>query len=446
MRSPMHGPNRLLAGGAVLIPLLFAGTALGQTARPQVGDTYYFNCRYGGGFQIQETYKVTAARQHMVRVSVETGQKKNWYEKPYYFLPTTLMTREKIGGKDRSMRRIPSDFDGLKAMKVGTSFKGWLNEKRSGKTLNWSYKIAVVGSDRFYTKKYGDLEVKVVDEQRFANLYSSTLISYYSPQLRFPVFWKYSDSNDSRIECRLDDAELAQALVASAPSKQDDAISRKSAAQQPAARVTMMTVANANVRAKPGVGAQKVAVLPAESKVTVLNNVKVGGELWYEVGLDGGKSGFVYGPLLSAGAPAQKLAALPKAAPAPAPAAPAQPAVKTRAIGPAAAKSVRIARLDEVFRSGLLTKQEYERKLAEIKGEKAVGTVAEQLSGINRRFRGGKLTPEEFIQARSKVLQTISPQSMDVKNGLVLLDQLIEKKLISQTEYGRKRQQMIDGI
>ena len=113
---------------------------------------------------------------------------------------------------------------------------------------------------------------------------------------------------------------------------------------------------------------------------------------------------------------------------------------------PAAAKSVRLARLEGIYRDGLLSREEYDRKLAEIKGEKTVGTVAEQLAGINRDFRAGKLTPEEFIQERGKVLQTISPQTMEVKAGLVLLDQLIEKRLISQTEYGRKRQQLIDGI
>jgi hypothetical protein len=203
------------------------------------------------------------------------------------------------------------------------------------------------------------------------------------------------------------------------------------------------------VRAKPGVNADRVAVLPANTRVSVLGSASVEGEMWFQVGLDDGKTGFVYGPLLGPGAATeQKVAAVAK--PAPEPAAPAAPAVKTRAItgstGTGAAKSVRLARLEGIYKEGLLTKEEYEHKLAEIKGEKAVGTVADQLSGINRNFRAGKLTPEEFIQERAKVLQTINPQTMEVKNGLVLLDQLIEKRLISQTEYGRKRQQMIDGI
>jgi hypothetical protein len=449
MKTPIEFSGRAVLGAA-LVSVLFAGSAHAQAAPPNVGDTFYFNCTVSGGYQYQETYKVTNAKQHMVRVEVDNGKSKNWYEKPYYFLPTTLMSREKIGNRLSTMSGIPDDFDGLKSMKVGDSFEGWLNEKRPNQRLNWSYKVAVVGSDRFYTKKYGDLDVVVVDEQRFAGLYSATLTSYYAPRMRFPVYWKYEDSNNSSVECRMDDAELAPALIASGEDGSGDGISRTSGSNT---AIAMMTLANANVRAKPGVSADRVAVLPANTRVSVLGSATVEGEMWYQVGLEDGKTGFVYGPLLDTGASAAKVAAVTKPAPAPemkpAPAAQPEPAVKTRAItasGPAAAKSVRLARLEGIYRDGLLSREEYDRKLAEIKGEKAVGTVAEQLAGINRDFRAGKLTPEEFIQERGKVLQTISPQTMAIKTGLVLLDQLIEKRLISQTEYGRKRQQMIDGI
>jgi len=453
MKPPIPFSSKVLLGGVIAVSVLLGGAAQAQMARPNVGDTFYFNCNVSGGFQYQETYKVTAARQHMVRVEVDNGESKNWYEKPYYFLPTTLTSREKIGNNLSTMTDVPDDFEGLKNLKVGDSFEGWLYEKRPNRRLNWSYKVAIVGSDRFYTKKFGDLEVMVVDEQRFANVYSASLLSYYAPRLRFPVYWKYSDSNKSSVECRMDDAELAPALVAGT----DDTISRDSAAAQSATspKIEMTTVANVNVRAKPGVSADKVAALPAETRVSVLGSANVSGEMWYQVDLDDGKTGFIYGPLLTTGAPAQQVASAPAAPPpaavapaaAPPPAAAAAPELpRTRAIGTAAEKSVRFARLEEVFRSGLLSKDEYEEKLAEIKGEKAVGSVAEQLTGINRNFRAGKLTPEEFIQERAKVLQTISPQTMEVKQGLVLLDQLIEKRLISQTEYGRKRQQMIDGI
>ncbi len=44
------------------------------------------------------------------------------------------------------------------------------------------------------------------------------------------------------------------------------------------------------------------------------------------------------------------------------------------------------------------------------------------------------------------VSRSVNPDSMLPKDGLVLLNQLLEGRLISQTEYGRKRQAMLAAL
>ena len=113
---------------------------------------------------------------------------------------------------------------------------------------------------------------------------------------------------------------------------------------------------------------------------------------------------------------------------------------------PAVTEQERLAQLDDLLKSGLITRAEHAAKAVEIRSEQPVGELAQALRTVNRNFRLGKLNPEQFIAARAKILADINPSDMDPKQGLVLLNQLLRDKLISQTEYGRKRQMMIDAI
>jgi hypothetical protein len=184
------------------------------------------------------------------------------------------------------------------------------------------------------------------------------------------------------------------------------------------------------------------------------------------VALAGDQKGFVYGALVSnrpsrvtaAPKPAAKTApALKPAAAAPAPtktvtravpktAAPKAAAPAGATDRPAVTEPERLAQLDDLLKSGLITRAEHAAKVAEIRAEQPVGELGQALRAVNRNFRLGKLNPEQFIAERAKILTKINPTDMDPKKGLVLLNQLLRDKLISQTEYGRKRQLMIDAI
>ena len=441
---------------------LFMGTpALAAMEAPLVGDEYAFDCSLQGGFQYQETYRVAANNGGIVRVNVETGKASNWYEKPFYLIPTTLATAEKVGGRESRMRRMPDDFEQLRNLKVGTSVNAWVTEDRG--TINdysWSYKVAVVGNDVYYNRDFGDLDVTILDEQRYTGTYSSKLVTYYAPRLRFPVYWKYTDSNRGEVECQLVTASLNQPQIAGSGQTTPPPATKPAAATFEVAALpprTLKTLTRSNVRVAPTANADRLTVLPVGTDVRINGEVASSAGKWYRITLSTGDVGYIFGSLVGEAAPAPKptraatetskptagtstnststrTAAVGAVAPAP------------RASAPAVSKSERLARIEDLYKSGLLTAQEYEAKKSELAAERAVGGIAAELTEVNRKFRRNQLTPEAFVKARADVLARINPDDMDPKQGLVLLNQLLEQKLISQTEYGRKRQLMIDSI
>ena len=439
---------------------LFASTpALAAMEAPVVGDEYAFDCSLQGGFQYQETYRIAASTGGVVRVNVETGKDSNWYEKPFYLIPTTLATAEKVGGRESKVRRMPDDFEQLRNLTIGTSVNAWVTEDRG--TINnysWSYKVAVVGNDVYYNRDFGDLDVTILDEQRYTGTYSSKLVTYYAPRLRFPVYWKYTDSNRGEVECQLVTASLNQQIAGAGQATPQPAAKPAVATYDVAALPTrtLQTLTRSNVRTAPTANSDRLTVLPVGTDVRIDGEVATSAGKWYRITLSTGDVGFIFGSLVGESAPA----------PAPTRAATSKPATGTsannststrtaavgtiapapRASSPAVSKSERLARIEDLYKSGLLTTQEYEAKKAELTAERAVGSLAAELTEVNNKFRRNELTPEAFVKERAKVLARINPNDMDPKQGLVLLNQLLEQKLISQTEYGRKRQLMIDSI
>ncbi len=447
-------PHRT-ALSALALALLPGAPALAAMEAPFVGDEFAFDCALQGGFQYQETYRVAASNGGVVRVDVETGKDSNWYEKPFYLIPTTLASAEKVGGRESRVRRMPDDFAQLRDLEVGTQVNAWVTEDRGTLSdYSWSYKVAVVGNDIYYNRDFGDLDVTILDEQRYTGTYSSKLVTYYAPRLRFPVYWKYTDSNRGEVECQLMTASLNQPQMAGAgqaappPAAARPATAGFSVAALPPRTLTTLT--RSNVRVAPAADAERLTVLPVGTDVRIDGEVAGGAGKWYRITLSTGDVGFIFGSLVGEAAPAPRQAGTATDKPASGretrTAAVRTAAPTPRAAAPAVSKSERLARIEDLYKSGLLTASEYEAKKSELAAERAVGSIAAELTDVNRKFRRNELTPEAFVQARASVLARINPDDMDPKQGLILLNQLLEQKLISQTEYGRKRQLMIDSI
>ncbi|MCK6449511.1 MAG: hypothetical protein L6R19_01420, partial [Alphaproteobacteria bacterium] len=188
---------------------------------PPVGARYAFTCTDAAGQAYREEYKIAASSDKGVKVDVLTGTRQNSYEKPVHAMGTTLVSQERIDGQSRTMSNTGS-FSGLRKLAPGNSFKSYVTERRgSGSPIEWNYTITVVGREVAYHRDFGDLAVVMLNEDRWANLYSSSLQTQYAPQLGFPIQWKYKDSNGALVECKLDTATgvaPAGVVVASAPA------------------------------------------------------------------------------------------------------------------------------------------------------------------------------------------------------------------------------------
>ncbi len=418
---------------------------------PPVGAKYTYDCSSSVNANYEEVYSIVASNNTTVRVEVDDGIDRNWYEKPLYLLPTTMASKQSIRGQESSMFSIPSEFQQLQSLSVGGKYSGYVTERRPKERLEWDYTVSVLGRETVYNRAFGDLKVVTINESRWVNVFSSNMDVQYALDLGFPLSWEYKDSNGAEVECELATAEGVTAAVAStgaaAGTAQQVALVAKPG--------RMRAVANANIREKPSRTAPRVGRLGSDTRVSVAGYVDVSGERWYAMPLDNGKTGYIFSGLLKEAdapaaapkpkpqAPATRTAAVPKPAPkAPAPA-------QTAAVAKPAApddKASRLERLDELRRLNLISEAEYRQKRQALLGAPQSVDIATQLRQTNTLFRQGKMNPEEFVQARAGILAKINAEEMDAKDGLVLLNDLINERLISEAEYSRKRAIMLDAL
>jgi hypothetical protein len=392
------GDGRFWAPATVL--LLTAGPALAQQMTPPaVGNRYSFDCQ-SGGRAYQEEYRIAGNDGGMLRVEVTSGNQNNWYEKPFYLSGTTIVRREEIAGRTRDMSY--SGFEGLEQLDVGASFNSYVRESRSsGEKLSWNYTVAVTGREAAYVRGIGDLKVVAIDEERWVNQFSSKMLTHYSPELAFPVFWSYRDSNGGTVECTMASAEMTAAPAVAAAPPQPAPVAQPKPKPKPAPQVA------AKPPAKPTPPPQP-AVRPAPQPQPQPQTAAV-----------------------APGRPAP--AAKPSAAPAPS--------------GPVSVdKQHRLQQLTELRNLGLINQEEYGQKRDEILGEPEDSAIAQELEAANRQFVQKQISPEDFIARRAAILAKIDPALMPPKDGLVLLNLLLEKALISRLEYDRKRDTMLAAL
>ena len=95
---------------------------------------------------------------------------------------------------------------------------------------------------------------------------------------------------------------------------------------------------------------------------------------------------------------------------------------------------------------GLITKSEYDSKKAEIMAEQGQDRYAIALADLSRKFRQKEISPDAYIKGRAALLAEIAPDAMKIEEALAVLKRLFERRLISEIEYARKRQEFLDSI
>jgi len=404
--------------GACALPA--AGRAQGAAPTdmqpPPAGSVYSFACTDQDGKSYNEEYKIAKSGGDNIRVEVQTGGRRNSYEKPVYAMGTTIVERETVDGQERTMSGIGS-FSALRKLAPGTNVSTYVTERRGSNTrIPWNYTVSVQGREVVYNREFGDLGVIVINEDRWAELYSSSMQSQFAPQINFPIYWRYKDSNNAAIECKLATATgitpaTATAIVAAAP---------------PPAAAAPAKAAPTPPPPRPAVAAPAAAPSPPPSPYASTP------------------------PAAAPARPATSIAAAPPPPP-PAPAPAARPA-SAPATAPApsasgdAAKQARLNQLQDLLRQGVITREEFARKEREILTESPAGNIAQELAEANRLFRDRRVTQEEFVQRRARALAKITPGEMQPKDALILLNQLLEAQLISPTEHRAKRTLMLSAL
>ena len=95
----------VVLGAIVLSISAFAYPSVAQMRAPNVGAIYTFDCKLNDRLSRQERYTIASVNGDVMRVDVDAGSGRNWYEKPYHLSGTTLVLRESIKGRSSSTTR-----------------------------------------------------------------------------------------------------------------------------------------------------------------------------------------------------------------------------------------------------------------------------------------------------------------------------------------------------
>ncbi len=392
-----HGRLSLGLFGVVI---LCAPEALAEVRMmpPVVGASYAFDCATLGGESFTESYMVQEVDGDLVSMAVSRGEQSYQYSKPYYLAGTTLNASQTVDGQTSTMS-LPNMSE-LAGLEVGKSFAAYVDERRPSKSYEWNYTVSVTGTDVLYVPDIGDVEVVVLNEDRWTNLFSSKMVAQYSPQHRFPVSWSYSDSNGRGVECVMRSAEgygggaqLVAATRPAAPPAQAQATPKqRPQAFQPTPPPASLQVPPERVQA------------PRQAE------------------------------------PSTQAAARTQVAAAP-------PAGAQRAQGPSSRSTQeRLAKLQELRDLELITAEEFEQRRKEIVGERDDSGIPGQLARVNRLFQQNQLSRDDFVRRRAEILAKIAPDQMSPKKALVLLNTLLDQQLISPNEFAGKRELMLDSL
>tara|TARA_R110002167_G_scaffold218886_1_gene423515 strand:+ start:312 stop:1328 length:1017 start_codon:yes stop_codon:yes gene_type:complete len=332
------------------------GSASAQVRSPAPGSSFEFRCNLPGTGDFVQRYTVDSVSGGIVTVSVTDHRGTHSYSKATYLNGTTMFTESRNAGVNASMSGDLEDFGPLARLEAGWRETGWINERRDDNQpdLRWHYTVTVSGKETIFNEAIGESEVVVIEEDRWANLYSSKMYSQIAPNIGFPVFWQYTDSNGVSLRCEL--AALTQ----------------------------------------PGSAAPVAA---------------------------------------RASAPAQARTSSP----------PAQPSVRP-VTGPPTPQQ-KLAVLDDLLKRGLITKSEYQGKLTSLNSAKEShgDRVFASMQALNRSFRQKRISAQDFIQRRTKILARVNARDMEKSAALELAKNLVDERLISQVEYTRKRIELTEA-
>ena len=237
---------------ALLIAALTVGATNGASAAAQTpapGSSFEFRCNLPGTGDFVQRYTVNQVRGKDITVSVTDHRGTHSYTKAHFLSGTTLFTDSQNDGVSANMSGDLDEFDALARLETGWRGSGWITERRDDNKpdLRWHYSVVVSGRETIFNEATGESEVVVVEEERWANLYSSKMYSQIAPDLGFSLFWQYTDSNGVQLRCEL--AALSRPEAPTLAARPQTA-TQAPAASAPSARST-----------RPPSPKQKLAVL-----------------------------------------------------------------------------------------------------------------------------------------------------------------------------------------
>jgi hypothetical protein len=170
---------------------------------PKVGQKGTYDCTstHGGTY----TYVVRSVEDGDVHYRFTGPNSDRLIVMPMWFLGTSLFKSDQgTGYGNAEMTSGLDKFDGLRSLRVGDVFRGYVKQTITGEQpIGWSYTIKVLKTQDISDLVLGQTTVVVIEEDRSAGSMSSHRTAWLSPKHAELAYAKYSDSQGRTRECHI---------------------------------------------------------------------------------------------------------------------------------------------------------------------------------------------------------------------------------------------------
>lgn len=199
-----HGAARRLTRIVCLLAMAIPCRAPADDLQPPpAGRRLDYVC--SGNFGHEREYVVRSVVGGVVTYNVTVDGGPGYAVKPLWLTGTSLYRElaTKRGGKSLITSGL-ENFNGLRALTVGTQYAGWIVEKGAGGAVTRSSVTVTVAAERDYqSDALGKIRVSVLEETWTSGGRTQTGVSYVSKPRAAVAYWRHSTAAGKGDECRL---------------------------------------------------------------------------------------------------------------------------------------------------------------------------------------------------------------------------------------------------
>jgi hypothetical protein len=172
---------------------------------PELGVTWTFDCGPDSPWNERYTFTPKAVEDDVLLMEWTAGDQTGSLSTPVAALLAGFQAKKVLG--DKTTRQVIEHGSlSFETLEVGEEVTAWVRQFDSKWGRNrWQWSARITDRITVETPAFGTLDALIIEKNRYSQEwgYGSRNLTHFALELNFPIYWKYSDTNNNVEECRL---------------------------------------------------------------------------------------------------------------------------------------------------------------------------------------------------------------------------------------------------